>query len=174
VNGGASGGFGGSQVAPPVICGELSGAGEAVLPVNSGEQGGHGKNEAIHLNCVGYGLVFKECEAEEEFGFFARGGFVGLQFGGGGEAFGLEFGETLLVAGDHAVDAGLVERDVGEGANVVFPGGGSGGCELEVGGFGGDVPDVFEMADAVDVVFGGAGTIETPLVLNDGDGDLGS
>ena len=103
--------------------------------------------------------------AEQEFGFFEGGGFFG--FTGL-----LEFGEALLVFGDHAIDAGFVEGDVGEAGVFVMPGAGLSYSGFYFRGVGEGGGFAFFVAEAEGVEFDGAGAIDAPLVLRDGDGEL--
>ena len=117
-----------------------------------------------------------------------RGGVVGPVFGAGlfGEDFGFPEGlfeggaagglqgvKTLFVALDPAGDALFIEGEQGEffGGAPEGPGLGEGGVDLGV--FGDDVGVGGTVSEGEDVVFDGAGAVQTPFVFGDGLGDLG-
>ena len=85
----------------------------------------------------------------------------------------LEFGEVLFIAGDGAVDAVFVEGEGGEVGGFAAEGLGLGDGGLDFGGVGRVVVGMFVVADTDGVEFDGAGAVEAPVVLGDGDGELG-
>ncbi len=108
-----------------------------------------------------------ELAGEQEFGFLAGGSFGGL-------AFGLESVEVLFVLRDHAMEAGFVERHVGEPFVVAAPGAGVGDGGPGGGGSGFDVfiVDVLFVAETEGVVFDAFDAVHAPVVLGDGNGEL--
>ena len=94
--------------------------------------------------------------------------------GGGcfGFAGGLEGKQALFVAEEFAGDALFVDGEQGEFFRIApeGAGGGHGGVDLGVQTFDFGIEGV--MAEGEDVIFDGAGAVETPFVFGDGLGDL--
>ena len=85
---------------------------------------------------------------------------------------GLEGLEAFLVALDFAVDALFVDGEEGEFFGIAPEGAGLGEGGVDLGVVGVDIGVGGGVAEGDDVVFDGAGAVETPFVFGDGLGDL--